>query len=814
MALNVELTINGKKVWIDNEMQLKRERYNPAIEPNKILGEFVYSISIPIAENEEALGFAHAVETDSSVVEIPNAVLLINSTEMFGKLVLHLSEVNKTTGTVSADFASTGFHLDIETTMLQDLDLPTYDLGEDQEAISANLKARNFAALSDFRLPVFMNNDFYNSSENPSLAIKFNEKQTQYGDRWAPGRTLINQNHPNEPYQGPAENYWYFDFASEYPGSKGVFNLATRVPFFHLLVALKEIMAAIGYTATGELFKHNALNKLLVSNNYTPAERKDPLKYARVGNNDSDTHVPFYASPILTYSQLKYLLETGEPYSVIIDFIENSEMSGIQYGWTTFDILHKTGGVFEDPESLVHTNDIAPWYVYNFNDPDDLINHFYITYDVRLDISWGDAQEVIVLVRAQKLTAGGTHSTLGYTYMVCNKKGGENNGWYRLHGGLRFSLGEASDGDRIYIEIGKPVVDHGSGSPYMKVRFFDLMFSGVAEGYTSHHNLDLTQQIINMSNHLPHWSVKDMILECRKLLNLDVTIDYKRRVANFDFAKSQLKRTPEKLPNNPAVYRKEHPEPKHFEFSYNRKRTLETTDSVPHFSAPEWLQASAQENEIRYDPRTKMYYRYTMKEGDVTPIFSWQIIGEKDINLTIGDVAANSTKVNCQFMPSEMEAINYYPDFAPGPGEFRTIVPVLNEHGTKPQLGIVGAKPTPYLMFWLGMKLPERYFNDTDKVPLASPWGIDCHGSDIIGLSLAWTGEKGLYNAFWKPWIEFLKNSTPFEIDIYESQEVIDRLFENKKIYAYGQEFIIVSSHEEDLGEYVHAHLKVLKIEK
>lgn len=60
-----------------------------------------------------------------------------------------------------------------------------------------------------------------------------------------------------------------------------------------------------------------------------------------------------------------------------------------------------------------------------------------------------------------------------------------------------------------------------------------------------------------------------------------------------------------------------------------------------------------------------------------------------------------------------------------------------------------------------------------DGEPHSSHNEFDANGNDIANYSLKWHGENGLFEKWWKPWIDFLNSTVPVEVDmIWEEKDL------------------------------------------
>lgn len=827
MAVNVSIEINGRRLVLPPKVKLRRERHNPAIEPNKILGEFVHSIDIPVKGNEVALDFIHTIEAPGGLVEITGARLWIGAQLLIGTLVLHRADVVKHSGTIRADFASNGFDFDIKTTMIHELDLPEYNLGETTDDIRAAAKAACTAEDSDFRFPSFRNDGFFTAEENPPLFKDWDEpggppwSYSIWGKVTALKRCILNL-YDAENEEFPA-NFKLHD--TDVPAEFRPVNLITLVPCFHLHVIVRSVFESLGYRVTGDFFRHSQVQKVLLTSNYSLEKYVGKTGYARAGNyhfiSYPDVNVHVWRAQNDTQYNLYNALPNNNTNEILnlIELVNNESGTGaLDYLWHTVVINDKTTGVFQDEDGLITMQDGSPWFTYTVSDTGETDVLFFA---FEMYFSFLEKGTHRVPIKINRIDGGGS-DVLGIRTIEFDS-GGAGRQPAHIKGEWEFS--GIAPGDKIWIQVGDPVRDpdlaSNPGDHGDLFRYVDLTFYT----YSGSKDVNIFDGAIKMKNHIPHWSVSDLLTNLRKAFALDIRPDYVKKTISLNFSKNQFSREAHPLPFAPAAYQKEFTKPKKLIFQYPSRTPLE--GNVPDEAVEEielespdfsiWSVEPFVVDKEMVDHRVNAVYKSVMGDGAFLPRFYWDRVGEMDISETFGSETGNEIVVNPAISPTEMERIEeynaFYPwyDWAGSVHSFWPIIlPSISEPGQKPGMEITGTGPQPRMMFWLGMQPMS-----TDWLyPCASPWGINYDNEDLTGLSLAWNGEKGLFETFWKDLARLMIYGTPYEIDVYGSQEEIDALINNRKVYDQAQEFIIASSYEEPEGSMVHAHLKLLKIER
>lgn len=92
-----------------------------------------------------------------------------------------------------------------------------------------------------------------------------------------------------------------------------------------------------------------------------------------------------------------------------------------------------------------------------------------------------------------------------------------------------------------------------------------------------------------------------------------------------------------------------------------------------------------------------------------------------------------------------------------------------------------------HLLFYRGIKKDELNYN----YPLASSSNLDANGNSTGNYSLAWDGDEGLYNVFWKDYIEFYRNAK--KVIYYKLMTASDffNLDFSRKYYIHGTIYLI-----------------------
>lgn len=100
-------------------------------------------------------------------------------------------------------------------------------------------------------------------------------------------------------------------------------------------------------------------------------------------------------------------------------------------------------------------------------------------------------------------------------------------------------------------------------------------------------------------------------------------------------------------------------------------------------------------------------------------------------------------------------------------------------------------------MFYRGMKACDVKVEEGDEVyipgeyPFGSSHNYDYQGNKVGNYSLAWNAEDGLYNKFWRKWLEFLKNTKPVKVKLNLSLDDILNLDLTGKIRINNQLYFI-----------------------
>jgi len=91
------------------------------------------------------------------------------------------------------------------------------------------------------------------------------------------------------------------------------------------------------------------------------------------------------------------------------------------------------------------------------------------------------------------------------------------------------------------------------------------------------------------------------------------------------------------------------------------------------------------------------------------------------------------------------------------------------------------------LLFFRGLRDDHSNY----KYPLGTNSHYDCKGTSIGSLSLTWEGSDGLYENFWKDWIEFINKAKPYPFEIQLDMVDILSLKMKKKVRIANNKYLI-----------------------
>jgi hypothetical protein len=129
------------------------------------------------------------------------------------------------------------------------------------------------------------------------------------------------------------------------------------------------------------------------------------------------------------------------------------------------------------------------------------------------------------------------------------------------------------------------------------------------------------------------------------------------------------------------------------------------------------------------------------------------------------------------------------------PHDIKWLLPYTKQPGNLTEYDKVQS-PHRY-MIYRGMRPCSVKVNAVDEsylaatYPFASSHNYDYNGNKIGEYSLAWNAEDGVYNKFWKRWINYLKNSSPIMMEFKLPIDKLLNLDITRKKYIAGIEYFI-----------------------
>lgn len=154
------------------------------------------------------------------------------------------------------------------------------------------------------------------------------------------------------------------------------------------------------------------------------------------------------------------------------------------------------------------------------------------------------------------------------------------------------------------------------------------------------------------------------------------------------------------------------------------------------------LPGSANSEDLYYVKNENSYYKYTLDEQQASETYSWQFFGYRRFPITFGD---GEKEVTSKVSTTEMISDDWW-------GGYSWRIPYVKQVGSSSMYDL-GKNPfSPRLLFYRGLQTPS---------PSAGsyPQGAADDGAGFYNYSLFWDGDYGLYEVWWKDWLEALENA-------------------------------------------------------
>lgn len=161
---------------------------------------------------------------------------------------------------------------------------------------------------------------------------------------------------------------------------------------------------------------------------------------------------------------------------------------------------------------------------------------------------------------------------------------------------------------------------------------------------------------------------------------------------------------------------------------------------------------------LRLVTSLNQYYKATFNVD--TEIYEWAFYSDNLFGFTIGN---GTQKIESGISTLPMTKIQQL---------FKTegvqwLVPDANQKGQQSYFAPEAQDFNLRLLFYRGLQYNSTGGAVAELYPLASSDVFDYAGNKIAKYSLRWDGDEGLYNMWWKPWIDFLsrtKKATYFQL--------------------------------------------------
>lgn len=232
----INIIVQDKQLILSPDTAIKIELVFPDPTKDNLPNSVVQWFNIPaIQENDEILNFVKYIEISNKIRVYENVYLEASGISKKGTLIVK----SATNGSYKVSITFNPFSQNFKDTLLQKLDLATYSLGSDTDAIIAT--AKSYSQLeypnTDMVFPMINMGNFYGTDINESFLYFINY--------YLNGAFLKN---------------------IEVLDQSG--NINCLVPHFYLLSALEAIFSEVDYNVSGKFFEDTDIMKLIIFNNY------------------------------------------------------------------------------------------------------------------------------------------------------------------------------------------------------------------------------------------------------------------------------------------------------------------------------------------------------------------------------------------------------------------------------------------------------------------------------------------------------------------------------------------------------------------